>query len=240
MKEQFKKHPLYNYYISNKGRVKGIKTDYLKPTINNGYYIVGIYHKTFKNRQKQKRIHRLVVETFIGEIPEGYCVNHIDGDKLNNHLDNLEIVTFKDNVRHAYENKLARGRKGSENSCSKLLVDEVLNIYKLIKKGKTNKEISEIYNLHERYISLIRHGKRWEFLWKKYFIEAPISNGNTDLPLDFMLNVIKECEGYKTNLELSKKFNLDPSTISRIRNKKTWKSIWQLYELNATTIEPTL
>lgn len=201
-------------------KVKKVK--YLKPSIGNGYYIVGIHclKCNWTNKMKQKRVHRLVVETFIGKILKGYCVNHIDGDKLNNNLNNLEIVTFKENTIHAYKNKLSRGRKGSENSCSKLLTTEILDIYKLIKKGKTNTEIANKYNLHKRYISLIRHGKRWNHLWKLYFKEAPISKGNTDLPLDFMYKVNFECKGFKTNQELSKKFGLDPSIISRIRNKK--------------------
>lgn len=57
--------------------------------------------------QYTKRVHRLVAETFM-EQPndESWQVNHIDGDKGNNRLDNLEFVTPGDNMRHAYANGL--------------------------------------------------------------------------------------------------------------------------------------
>ena len=51
-------------------------------------------------KQHRRYIHRLVAETFIGTIPQGSIVNHIDGDKLNNHLENLEIVDGKENGSH--------------------------------------------------------------------------------------------------------------------------------------------
>lgn len=48
-------------------------------------------------------IHRLVAEVWIGPIPEGMTVNHKDLDKFNNDVENLEIVTYSENIRHAYE-----------------------------------------------------------------------------------------------------------------------------------------
>lgn len=52
-------------------------------------------------------------------------MNYKDGDKKNNHLSNLEIVTYKQNTIHAYESGLAKGSQGQENSMSKLKTYEV-------------------------------------------------------------------------------------------------------------------
>ena len=49
------------------------------------------------------RVHRAIAHAFLGEIPEGYQVNHINGDKSDNRLTNLEIVTPRENVVHSYE-----------------------------------------------------------------------------------------------------------------------------------------
>lgn len=83
------------YFVSNFGKVKHIDK-VLKLTKNcKGYLCVGI-------NQKNKNIHRLVAETF-KPIPNcnKLVVNHIDGNKLNNNLDNLEWCTQKYNIFHA-------------------------------------------------------------------------------------------------------------------------------------------
>lgn len=78
------------YQVSNLGRVKSIKNGrnrLLKPAlISSGYYQVQLQNRRFL-------IHRLVAEAFIKAIPEGYVVDHIDRNKLNNNVDNLRIIT---------------------------------------------------------------------------------------------------------------------------------------------------
>ena len=70
--------------------------------VNNG---IGYYQ--IKLRRNKKRypvyVHRLVWETFNGPIPEGYEINHIDHDKSNNTLENLELVTHRDNLKKAVQ-----------------------------------------------------------------------------------------------------------------------------------------
>lgn len=105
------------YHISNTGVVyttqksKRYNKDgvmrVLKPRNHpSGYLYVGLY-QTENGRKKRywRRVHRLVAEYFIGVIPEGYEVNHKDLDKHNNHIDNLEIVTRRQNLIHYHANK---------------------------------------------------------------------------------------------------------------------------------------
>lgn len=120
---------------------------------------------------------------------------------------------------------------------------DVLDIYKLIKEGKTNLEILKKFFIHDRYVSLIRHGKRWKHLWKQNFNEGEqlISFGNNYYSLETMLKIIELIDTSNlSNLEISNIINIDKSSISRIRNKKSWKDIWRIYLKNkniATTIE---
>ena len=96
------------YEVSNLGRVRravdGVNTkagDIRSPGVkSSGYHQVALY----KNGKATNRsVHRLVVEAFIGKIPKGMEVNHKDGNKLNNQLDNLEIVTKSENMKHAIQ-----------------------------------------------------------------------------------------------------------------------------------------
>lgn len=88
------------YKISSHGRVKNVVTgQILTGDINNiGYRRVWLYVPT----KKRFFIHRLVAIHFCGGYQEGLVVNHIDGDKLNNHAKNLEWVTRSENDLHAY------------------------------------------------------------------------------------------------------------------------------------------
>lgn len=103
------------YLVSDLGRVKSlsrivsigtnkreIKEKILNPIKGSGGYL-SINITTPK--RKQYLVHRLVAEAFIG-IPNGMVVNHIDLDKSNNALSNLEVVTQKQNINHSCENEV--------------------------------------------------------------------------------------------------------------------------------------
>lgn len=93
------------YQVSNLGRVKSLvykNERILKPIIDkDDYFRVSLCKKGSKTI---KLIHRLVVETFIGDIPKGMVVNHINSNRQNNFVDNLEIVTQFENVIHSINN----------------------------------------------------------------------------------------------------------------------------------------
>lgn len=91
-----------NYAINIDGEVANLKTGLIvRGSERNGYLRITI-------RNKQYSIHRLVWETFNEPIPEGYYIDHIDGDKSNNALSNLRLVTQSDNMKNAMKN----GHKG--------------------------------------------------------------------------------------------------------------------------------
>lgn len=100
------------YHISNLGRVKSLprkietrpgvialfKGKILSMTGKRNYLRVTL---SKNGTQNVKTIHRLVAETFIPNINNKKCVNHIDGDKHNNNVSNLEWCTYKENTHHA-------------------------------------------------------------------------------------------------------------------------------------------
>lgn len=91
-----------NYKISNIGRIINHKTKrLLKLTVNkHGYYEVNLWKD---NHGKTSQIHRLVFEAFKGsKIDSNKVINHIDGNKLNNNLENLEEISRTENNLHAF------------------------------------------------------------------------------------------------------------------------------------------
>lgn len=91
------------YLISDTGEIKNSKTNLIrKKNINHeGYYFVSVSLGSRENKPCIK-IHRAVAETFIPN-PQGLpVINHKDGDKLNNSIENLEWCTYSENLQHAY------------------------------------------------------------------------------------------------------------------------------------------
>ena len=101
--ENWKDIPTYNgeYQVSDLGRVKSlISNKILKPSKDRFGYVR--FNALKDKKQKTLRIHRLVMEIF-NPINITMQVNHIDGNKLNNNIDNLEWCTDSDNKKHAYK-----------------------------------------------------------------------------------------------------------------------------------------
>ena len=82
----------------------GDKLEELIPWIDNQGY------PTISLDNKPKRVHRLIAETYLEKPKGNYQVNHIDGNKTNNKIDNLEWITQQDNIAHAFANGLMKGR----------------------------------------------------------------------------------------------------------------------------------
>lgn len=93
-----------NYEVSSDGKVRNKKTGrILKPQLVKGYERVVL---SKGNVTKPATVHRLVAGTFFDGDHEGLHVNHIDGNKTNNFIGNLEWVTPGENLKHAYDTGL--------------------------------------------------------------------------------------------------------------------------------------
>lgn len=100
------------YKISNYGRLMNKYGRILKPRLqNSGYYFYSLYDGRGREFQTQITVHKLVMTSFVGD-NKGYDINHIDGNKLNNHISNLEYITHSENAKHAYSIGINKGRRG--------------------------------------------------------------------------------------------------------------------------------
>lgn len=117
---------------------------------------------TQNSKTKYRFIHRLVADTFIVKDSENLEVNHKDGNKLNNHVSNLEWVTRHENIRHGFNNGLYKSTENSPNS--KLTNKDVAIIRQMIKDGKSLNSIGKIYGVNHATIRHIKLGLTWKRL----------------------------------------------------------------------------
>lgn len=161
-----------NYYITDtgdvysrkptkKGRIKKLKPGLCKQT---GYLKVGLSNIT-------KSVHRLVAEAFIPNIEHKTDVNHINGIKTDNRVENLEWVTRTENIRHAFNvlHRQAGGKNmlGKDNKSSKIVQQIKDGIVVAVYYGCNEAERKT--GIKSRSISAVCCGHRHStggFVWK--------------------------------------------------------------------------
>jgi hypothetical protein len=122
---------------------------------------------------------------------------------------------------------------GENNPTSKLTNDEFYQIVDLFKKGYTNDEIADLYNIHTRYISLIRHKRRFKRLWEDINftpMESPKGKENRKISYETYTKIMSMFENGATNADVQRKYSLSGGTGSRLRHGKLYKDFFNKYK----------
>ena len=161
----------HNFMVSNLGRVKNVKKGtILKADISRGYHRVNLYNPITK-KQKKFSIHRLVAIHFING-DTSLDVNHIDGNKSNNCVANLEWVTASENNKHAFRTNL-RSQNGIKNPSNVYTENQIHHICRLIELNLSTRDISinvfgEFSLKYKNLINHIKGKRRWNDISKFY------------------------------------------------------------------------
>jgi len=166
--DKYKDVPGYEdiFSISVDGEVFSKRTKRVLKTCigKTGYRIISTKIGGRKGVNKCLKIHRLVAMTYIDNPESKPIVNHKDGDKLNNNVNNLEWNTGSQNIKHAYDNGLAKARKGVNSPLSKLSQEHV-NFIKdnTVKFCKVNgvRSMAKKFGVHHKMIVEIINGSRY-------------------------------------------------------------------------------
>lgn len=169
------------YEISNEGEVRSLNRTVITTNRNSylrkgkvmskiqdkfGYLSVGL---TLNSKTKLIKIHRLVALAFISNPENKLTVNHKDGNKLNNNVDNLEWSTYSENSKHAFDNGLNNilDRRYSEtkenNPNSKLTQEQVKEIRnKYVPYTCSAKKLANEYGVSQSCIEHILNNRSWK------------------------------------------------------------------------------
>jgi hypothetical protein len=154
------------YAVSSIGRVRRIRGTRRRPVTGRvlkpfcggvGYPVVSPVVGDLK--PKPITVHSLVAEAFVGPRPKGHWVNHIDGNKQNNHYCNLEYVTPRQNTEHAV--RLGLHPCGSRHGHAKLNEDQVRTIKGELAAGAVQLHLAKRYGVEPQIICRISKGKIW-------------------------------------------------------------------------------
>ena len=201
------------YEISTAGCIKSYrkgKPRIMKLTQEHGYWRVGLM---VGDKQKHFSVHRLVAEAFIPNAENKPQVNHINGIKTDNRVENLEWATAAENTQHAYDNKLAKS--GEDNYLAKLTNTQAL----YIRENPDNlvcKKLAAKFGVDETVISLIQRGKAYKHAGgsvRKGQKRTVVTNAQREEIR------AKRATGAKFK-DLASEFGLDLSTVYKIVSRK--------------------
>lgn len=170
--EVWKDIPEYEglYQVSNLGRVKSLPKHYHQEMILKNKLTKDGYHETTlykNNKSKCIRTHRLVAIAFIPNPNNKPQINHIDGNKLNNNVNNLEWCTNRENIDHSLKTGL-QNHKGKNNPKAKSVLQYDLQ-GNLINRYDTLREATQMTGVLENKISMVcnHHSKTaGGYVWK--------------------------------------------------------------------------
>lgn len=154
-----------NYQVSNFGNIKGPRGRILAGYIDkHGYHCVGIYDK---QNHKAVKVHRAVASAFIGEIPPGMQVNHLNGVRNDNRLENLEITTASLNIKHSFrvlgkKPNVEKRAHGEKHHNSKLTAETVREIRELYRQGMKQTALAAKFGTPQTNISSIVRKESWK------------------------------------------------------------------------------
>lgn len=161
-----------NYIITKQGEVYNVNTErMLKSFVGKKcpYKAVNIQLGK-RGKYKTKTIHRLIAMGFIPN-PNNYpVINHIDGNKNNNSIDNLEWCSFSDNTNHAIKTGLQKITilTPEQSSLTKHTKLEAENVCKLLSKGYSPKALKRLFDIDYDFANKIYRRKTWKELSKEY------------------------------------------------------------------------
>ena len=215
---------------------KGFMTEHKD---KDGYLKVNLSLKN-KGRQHPFPVHRLILETFVPvEDMDKLQVDHIDGDKTNNNINNLRWTTCKENINNpnTLKNARANNQNGAKNLMAKFNAESILHLINDCNSGEyKQKEILEKYNINRETLRKILN--RISYIQEtENLVIAPNfiqdysrdvsgeKNPKSKLTESQVLEIVDKIKQGLSYPVIAAEYNVSVSTISSIKRKKTWKEL---------------
>lgn len=153
-----------HYEISDRGDVRRITGGkgatpkrVLRQCLKDGYPVLSL---SVGGLPRRHYVHRLVAAAFIGPCPDGYYVNHVDGDRANTAASNLEYVNASENGHHAVG--IGRTPSGESHGAAKVTESDVRTIRAKFAQGVRQADLCRLYGLAPGTMHHIVHGITWK------------------------------------------------------------------------------
>ena len=214
------------YSIREDGVVITGKGGILKPKLTkNGYHELALYDSGTK-KYTWYRLNRLVAMVFIPNPENKPFVNHIDGNKTNNHVENLEWVTHQENMDHAKRTNLIK--RGEESPTSIYTDEQIVKVCEMLQEGYRNFDIEKETDVPKYMISLIRAKKCWVPISNNYKLRKRSRSLSCET-IHWLCQQIQKGLTQGEILEIATNKRITKNIIQDIRRKRIYKDISKEY-----------
>lgn len=177
---------------------------------------------TVGSKRYPRRVSRVVAEAFFGPIGRDLVVNHKNGDVTDNRVENLEIVTQSENMRHAYDVLGFKSARGEHQHLAKLTETAVRFILAMAKDGHSHQQIADAHGVTKQAITAILTGKTWRHVTCLSPAPKRAPNKLTEQQAKETLRL--RSVGW-TQQAVSDHFGVSKGTINDLCNGRTWKHL---------------
>ena len=173
------------------------------------------------NNGKWVFVHKLVALNFLN-LPtdtEENCIDHIDGNKLNNHYSNLRWINNLNNMRAAFHNGLydSRDESGCQNASNIYSEEQIRQVIELLLNGESYKNITHITGVKSSTIGAIKNKRQWACLTKN--VDFGVSYYEKKYPDDLKQQICEDIRLKLSASELQEKYNINLPAIKYFKQK---------------------
>lgn len=185
------------------------------------YYAVPL---VINGHATRRHVHRLVALTYIDNPENKPWVNHKDGNKLNNNVENLEWSTRQENTDHAVETGLWKPSKGEDNGRSLLNSEQVRDIYQRLSEGESNISLAREFGVEVTTISSIKRKVNWQDITAD-LPEITIKHKSEKCDTDTVVEICKKLEAGEKPTPIAKALSVPVDLVYDIKRRRGFKNI---------------
>lgn len=209
---------------------------------NNGYEYYLLCgdkdNSTSKFNRKNVSVHSIVAWAFLGAPPADMkepTVDHIDGDKNNNHYTNLRWMELSDNVK--YKPHLTKYWGENSNTSCNLSNENAVKLINRFNNGENIKELAEDYKVSTTVVKDLIHGKVRKKLFEENDIKPVSTKKQGSLNEQQVIEICEALMRAETEASLAKKYNVSIGPIDAIRRHLSWKHITEKYDFKSVKLK---